>query len=592
MAYDINPRKIYGKVEIVYSDIDISSVSGNTVSDTAEISHPEEVYGVLMVPTVKACTMDGNATMNGTFQMMDNACVVGWWGEYLSGVDGVFSNYPTIEIFFSQRPIVSWLITGDTKLNQYPTDFLVEYKRGNTVVDHQEVTDNNVVQYRLVKTVIDVTSIKLTIYKWNVANACVKLLRFFDTLVETYDEADIQSFEVNEELCAEDSSFSLNSDSMTVTIYNKERKFTTGYLKNLLILDRKVKPYIGTIVNGVITYTALGTFYSEEWKVSDDGRWVKCTAIDKLMRLQNKTYIGYPLTFGVSLYEIAQDIFAKAGISASKYAISEELENFIIGDAFMPKSSVWDALQQIAYAGLCNIYIDRDDKIIISSIDDARPQSAIEVVRTNMFSYISNISLTEFANKISVDYADVTLGEESVEAATTSITLSGNEELEIVIDYTTEVVYSFLSCDNENIEISNFTCGIDACKVTLTNHSSTSQTGTITITGYTIEINYKAISVEDEVSVRDYGAFEYKHQTSDFIQDSIKARQIATKLLNRMKSGEGTIKAVWRGNPGLELGNAFNCDRGPDEENTLVCEANKITFDGSLRQETRGRKIS
>lgn len=590
MGYDSNPRKVFGKVEIVFSDSDISSISNIEVSTNAEISHPDEVYGNNLTPTAKACTMDGNARMGGGYQMIDDSCITGWWSNNLSDVDGIFDEFPTIEITFTERPIVSWIIKGDDKLGQYPTNFLVQYLNGTTVVAYKEVLDNTQVQYRLVKTVLNVTAIRLTVYSWSVPNACVKLMRFFDTITETYDESELQSFEVNEELCSEDASFNLNSDSMSVTIYNKERKFTTGYLKNLLILDRKVKPSIGIEVNGVVNYTPLGTFYSEEWKVSDDGRWVTCNAIDRLMRLQNNVYIGYLLDYNVSLYDIAIDIFTKAGIPSNKYEISTSLEDFEIPYALMPKMSVWDALQEIAYTGLCNIYIDRNDKIVIKSIDDTPTVSTIEVVRTNMFSYISNISLTEFANKVSVDYAEVCPGEEAITAAETSITLGPLEELELIIDYTTEIQSAGVLIDNTNITRESFESGTNACKVKFKNNVNSIQTAQITIYGPTYTINYKTISVQDDVSVRDYGAFEYKHPTTDFIQDKYKATEVATKLLYRMKAGEGTIKAVWRGNPILELGESFNCDRCSDEENDLICEYNKFTFDGSLKQETRGRK--
>lgn len=592
MRYDDNPRKVYGKVEIIFSDSDISSISSVVVTDNATISHPEEVYKEAMGPTVKACTMDGNATMGGGYQMMDDTCTIGWWGKDLSDEEGIFENYPTIEITFTERPIVSWIITGDTKLGEFPTNFLVQYLRGDIVIDYKEVLDNTLVQYRLVKTVLGVTGIRLAVYKWNKPNACVKLMRFFDTLIETYDESDLQAFELNEELCSEDASFNLNSDSMSVTIYNKEGKFTRGYLQSLLILDRKVKPYIGIESNGTINYIPLGTFYSEEWKVSDDGRLVTCTAIDKLMRLQNITYIGLSIQFVITLYDIAVDIFTKVGIPPSKYEISTALENFIIGDAFMPKSSVWDALQQIAYNGLCNIYIDRNDKIIISSIDDVAPYSTVELVRDNTFSYISNISLTEFANKVLIEYAENDLGDVPVDALNTSIKLAASEELEIIIDYITEVTYATLTCDNPKINVASFVGGTNACKVKLINTTSIDQEGNITIKGPKLTINYKTISVQDDISVRNYGAFEYKHPTSIFIQDKYKATEVATKLLNRMKAGEGTFKTVWRGNPNLELGDRYNFDRGPGEENDFICEYNKFSFDGGLKQETRGRKIT
>ena len=76
MEYSDNPRKVYGKVEIVYSDKEISSNMGITVSGNSKISHPREVFEGYVSPTVRACTMDGNSDMSGSYQMVDDTCIV------------------------------------------------------------------------------------------------------------------------------------------------------------------------------------------------------------------------------------------------------------------------------------------------------------------------------------------------------------------------------------------------------------------------------------------------------------------------------------------------------------------------------------
>ena len=127
MSYLNNPRRILGKVEIVYSDTDISSITNVETSSNSEISHTHEVYQTNLAPSVKACTLDGNSTMDGSFQMVDDSCVVGWWSGELSNKDGSFTNPPSLEVFFINRPIASWMIIGDSKLNQYPVDFFELY---------------------------------------------------------------------------------------------------------------------------------------------------------------------------------------------------------------------------------------------------------------------------------------------------------------------------------------------------------------------------------------------------------------------------------------------------------------------------------
>ena len=592
MGYLENPRKVLGKVEIVYSDTDISSITNVETSSDSAISHPHEVYQTNLAPTVKACTLDGNAIMDGTFQMMDDSCITGWWSGELSKKDGTFDTPPSLEVFFIDRPIASWMIIGDSKLGQYPVDFTLEYKLNDTVVETKEITGNTESQLKVYTNQSDITSIKITITKWSKGNAVVKLLKFFDMLAETYIGSDLQSFEVNEEMGSIDANYNLSSDTMTVSIYNKERKFNVGYLKNLLILDRKVKPYIGIEKDGTIEYTSLGTFYSDEWKVDQDGQWVKCTAVDRLIRLQNKIYVGYQLAYKVTLYDIAYDILTKSGFKDKEFIISESLKDTTIPSAFMPKQSVWDALQEIAYTGLCKVFIDREDRINILAETDEPIDTNLEINPSNMFSYSSNILLTEFANRIAVEYCDVEISEDVVEAASTWITLKAGEVVEVTLDFNLDIAYAEISINTENITISNFKAGINACTVTLANEQDKQRQGTLTVKGNAIDVTYKTLTIQDDDSVRDYGTFEYKHPSTQLIQSSTQAKKLAQTLLARMKAGEGVVTSVWRGSPTIKVGNKYKCRDQYGDINDFTCEYNKITFDGGLKQETRGRKVT
>ena len=592
MGYLENPRKVLGKVEIVYSDTDISSITNVETSSDSAISHPHEVYQTNLAPTVKACTLDGNAIMDGTFQMMDDSCITGWWSGELSKKDGTFDTPPSLEVFFIDRPIASWMIIGDSKLGQYPVDFTLEYKLNDTVVETKEITGNTESQLKVYTNQSDITSIKITITKWSKGNAVVKLLKFFDMLAETYIGSDLQSFEVNEEMGSIDANYNLSSDTMTVSIYNKERKFNVGYLKNLLILDRKVKPYIGIEKNGVVEYTSLGTFYSDEWKVDQDGQWVKCTAVDRLIRLQNKIYVGYQLAYKVTLYDIAYDILTKSGFKDKEFIVSESLKDTTIPSAFMPKQSVWDALQEIAYTGLCKVFIDREDRINILAETDEPIDTNLEINPSNMFSYSSNILLTEFANRIAVEYCDVEISEDVVEAASTWITLKAGEVVEVTLDFNLDIAYAEISINSENITISNFQAGINACTVTLANEQDKQRQGTLTVKGNAIDVTYKTLTIQDDDSVRDYGTFEYKHPSTQLIQSSTQAKKLAQTLLARMKAGEGVVTSVWRGSPTIKVGNKYKCRDQYGDINDFTCEYNKITFDGGLKQETRGRKVT
>lgn len=590
MAYSDNPRRVYGKVEIIYADEELSRDITTEESGNSEISHPIEVYHLPSVPTVKACTMDGNSTMDGTFQMMDDSVLCGWWSGKLSDENGVFADKPYIELRFTNRPIIYWKVIGDSKLNQYPVDFAVEYKRNGKIVRTETIEGNAEMERVLEPRIDDITSVRLTIAKWSVPNACAKILRFYERLYEIYEGNALQSFEVGEELCSTEGNYNINSDTMTVSVYNENRKFDKGYLRTLMLLDRKLLPSIGVKNNGKVEYTPLGTFYSDEWQIEQDSQWVKCSATDRLMRLQSKMYVGFPLTDNASLYEIAEDILQKTGHSSDEYYISPTLKDTVADLAFLPKIEAWDALQEIANAGLCKVFVDRQNRICITTENDAAAVSAIPVNPGNMFSLVSNATLTDFANTIHVEYSTVSVTEDIIDVTDTEVRLDAGQSVDMAIDYTSEIAYPSVATDNAAIRISNFDSGTNSCTCTVTNMSSATQTAVITVSGNAIEIKSNKITKRDEESIELYGAVEYSHPASELVQSLEKAEYIATVLLNKMRAGQGSITTVWRGNPELEIGVEYDCTDRFGETVRLCCEYNKFTYDGGLKQETRGRK--
>lgn len=323
MEYSSNPRKVYGKVEIVYADEELSRDVKVAASGNSKISHPTEVYHLPSEPTVKACTMDGNSTMDGTFQMMGEDLVVGWWSDKGADGNGVYANKPYIELTFNMRPIIYWRIIGDKKLGQYPVDFTLSYKKNGTIVQTDTIKGNTEVEFVLAPRISDITAVRLTIEKWSHPNAVAKILRCYERVYETYEGDALLSFEVGEELCSSEGNYNINSDSMTVSIYNEDRKFDKGYLRTLMLLDRKLYPFIGIEKDGEIEYKPLGVFYSDEWDIPQDSQWVKCTATDRLMRLQIKTYVGFPLVEKITLYEIAEDILTAMGMTKLEYLITD-----------------------------------------------------------------------------------------------------------------------------------------------------------------------------------------------------------------------------------------------------------------------------
>ena len=165
------------------------------------------------------------------------------------------------------------------------------------------------------------------------------------------------------------------------------------------------------------------------------------------------------------------------------------------------------------------------------------------------------------------------------------------ETKQLTIGYTSEVANPLLVSNNTMVQIISFVSGVNSCDCTVKNNSSTQQNAILTISGNAININSRTVTVRDEDSILNYGVVEYSHTASELVQSYEQAEYMATMLINKMKAGEGSITAEWRGNPELEVGLVYSLtDRFGDEEE-LVCESNKFSYDGGLKQETRGRKI-
>lgn len=159
----------------------------------------------------------------------------------------------------------------------------------------------------------------------------------------------------------------------------------------------------------------------------------------------------------------------------------------------------------------------------------------------------------------------------------------------ITLEYSSDIAYAMAYSSNSNVKVVMEQGGVNACILTLTNATGSVQAATLTVEGNAIELNSHTVYSEDEDSVNSYGAVEYTHPASELVRTEEQAKYIGSIILARMRAGEGVITTEWRGNPALEIGTGYKCiDRFGDGKD-LVCEYNKFSYNGGLKQQTRGR---
>jgi len=601
MGYEASVRKLHGKVKILYQGAESSYEIDITTSSQAEISFPKQTYQGNLTPTVKACTMDGNSTMNGEYQMLGYDCIVGWWSNELCDANGYFTNPPSLTMNFIKRPVNTWTIVGDNKLNQYPVDFdIIAYDENGNVLANQKITNNELMQSRVVfePSLENVKQMQIMVRKWSQPNAVAKIIQFFDTLEENYTGNDLKNFEILESLAtdSEGISYGINSDTLTVCIYNRDRKFDLGYLKDFLLLDRKVIPYIGIEdEDGNINYTQIGVFYSDEWSDPQKDQWVTLKCLDRLLKFQKVTYIGYPFAQNVSLKTITMDILQKAGLTAGEYEIDDKLEEMVVPYAFLGKKSVWDALQDVCNAGLCRVYTTRDDKVKVSVENLEIQHSGIEIRPNRIFDYEKQTRKTDFSNHIEVNYSDInaSLTESTRQVVySNAISIDAKSKRTMIVDFSQNVTDASLSyLPLNNLKLNYFESSINCGKFEIENTSDELIIANIEITGLVIQVNTQTVVIEDEESVENYGVMAYKHNSSDLVQTYNRAVEIGNYLITILNQGSGNVRVTWRGDPSLLLEDKFTCEDRFGKSKEFICQYNRFTFDGGLKQETKAREV-
>ena len=102
----------------------------------------------------------------------------------------------------------------------------------------------------------------------------------------------------------------------------------------------------------------------KDWSADDEE--LDIGASDWFDTMEETYYRGRLHSEGISLYELADDVFQDAGVDRREYSIDPYLRDVKIQNP-IPAVAHKEALQLIANAGRCIIYQDREGKIFIKS---------------------------------------------------------------------------------------------------------------------------------------------------------------------------------------------------------------------------------
>jgi hypothetical protein len=625
-------RRIYGKVQIDYTDPFLDQSIEIQANEQANVSFPGQTADVVSEPFAKIASLDGSWVL-GTYALAPateeeaKTHQMGWWGKQLAGADGAFTiPYPTLTAAFFSRPIRSLKVMGDNARGEYPVDFTISlYDEAENLLHQETVTGNSQVAWdkALDPVITQVVKMVLVITKWSHPGRQVKILEFITSVQETYEGDDILLINFLEEKEVSQGSLpigNISSNEIDIKLNNENRKFDVGNtqssLYGLLKANRKIKVWIGVKQDGgTKELVPLGVFWSGDWKVPESDIYAQTTGRDRLELLRKSTYSTSYVQQNKTLYELAELVLLDAGLASEDYYIDPELSTYVIPYSWFGEQSHREALRKIAEACLGQVYCDREgiiriegpshmENIISTSkgvfflegVFPAEVEGVIEAYGIGPDDYYlkdNPLNWSQIANYIEVDTQplrpDIL---QEVYRSNDPISISAGQTKSMTMFYNSSPCINAVA----NLEDAPAGCTITgatyyAWGANIEVSSSATGTFTLVVDAQPMKIlNKEKAIAQDENSIIDNGRLKYSFPANPLIQTLEMAQAIADKLLASFKDPRRDLELDWRGNPALLLNDLIVVPDYKDSRGYYYVTKNELEFDGTLRARLSGRR--
>lgn len=187
---------------------------------------------------------------------------------------------------------------------------------------------------------------------------------------------------------------SIPSIDFSVTIENMDRYYNVDNddsAINYMATTQEMEVYYGyTLNDGRIEWVKGATLYMHEW--SADDKQAKFSAVDVFEYMQDEYKKGKYRPEGITLYDLAVDVFEDAGIHSDAYWIDPYLKGVVIHNP-MPVVMHKECLQLIANAGRSVVMVNRDGIIMLKS--SFEPEKAVEANQCIEYGNVQSLLLDE-----------------------------------------------------------------------------------------------------------------------------------------------------------------------------------------------------
>lgn len=268
----------------------------------------------------------------------------------------------------------------------YPTDFTIENDIRTLTYE-----DNNTRYWNTEDGFAKTSFLRITHVHMVNGNGRLRILKFSCGITNTFTNDEIKNYTEKEYVSpiAE----TLPSNDITLTVKNYDLYYLPDNPDSALAFmeqGQEVKVAFGYDVNGKgkIEWLPERTTYLKTWK-ADESQAV-FTATDIFDTMSGTYYKGRYRNEGISLYDLAVDVFEDAGIE--NYFIDTYLQEVMVKNP-VPAVGHSSALQIIANAGRCAISQDRYGRIHMQS--SFVPEMIVSANNQTEYSHVENLLTDE-----------------------------------------------------------------------------------------------------------------------------------------------------------------------------------------------------
>jgi len=590
-------RRVYGKVEITYTDPFTDQTIVGSANETQQYTDPNQTADNVTKTPYRWFTLYDNK-LDGLSHPMDSSLFaeVGWWSRSLSDADGNFTTSPQLTMSFDPRGIVSLNVVGEDRSNVFPVDFNIScYSATSELLRSQEVVGNDQITWKMDLSDNPVslcTQMVLTVHKINKPLYQCRILEFITSIVQTYTGDDrVVAMHLLEERDITEGSLpvgNITSNELDITLNNTDRYFDPANgspISTLLKPNRRIKAWFGAeVVPDVIEWHQLGIFWTTAWSSPKQDVTTIVTARDRLNLMAQTTYSTNILKFNVSMYQLAEDVMQDFGLLSTEYSINDSLKDMIVPIAWFDSMTHREALRLIAEAALAVVYCDSEAVVQIGESNTPLfPMTKLDE-NVNVINCENPQDWTQIVNDVSINWNPL--------AADTEQEVLGATSLQVNLDpgTSTTMQLAFQSSPCANVGPITLTGGSDltlgsyqifawGVEVTIINLGSTTEIlDSVLALGTPYKVSNFVVNTQDVASIRALSKLTYS-LSNHLIQSRELAASIANRLLTTYSDPLRKITLATRGDIAIELGDRITVvDSGVDG----ILTSQKYAYDGAL----------